>query len=308
MSVRFLTWFIVLCVAPSAISLWSIAAAAQELSPRAYWPAPRGTNVFAVGYQYSSGDVVTDPSLPITGVESKIDFAQVTYQHTLSVLGRTSNLQVNLPYTQGLSEGFVEGEFRSRHISSMADARFRVSVNLRGAPTMDASGFQALLANPRTIIGASILIQAPTGGYEPDKLINAGTNRWAVKPALGVIWPVRSDLLLEFELGAWIFDDNDNFLGAIRRQDPIFSGEFHLIKLIRPGLWAALDVNYYVGGRTTVGGVERADRQRNSRLGGTVVFPFKGQHAIRVGFSTGIVTESGGDFENFTLSYFYAWL
>jgi len=39
-----------------------------------------------------------------------------------------------------------------------------------------------------------------------------------------------------------------------------------------------------------------------------VVFPFKRQHAIRVGFSTGIVTESGGDFENFTLSYFYAWL
>jgi len=242
--VRFLTWCVLLCVAPSAISLWSIGAAAQELSPRAYWPAPRGTNVFAVGYQYSGGDVVTDPSLPITGVESKIDFAQVTYQHTLSVLGRTSNLQVNLPYTQGLSEGFVEGEFRSRHISAMADARFRVSVKLRGAPTMDASDFQALLANPRTIIGASILIQAPTGGYEPDKLINAGTNRWAVKPALGVIWPVRSDLLLEFELGAWIFDDNDNFLGTIRRQDPIFSGEFHLIKLIRPGLWAALDVNY----------------------------------------------------------------
>ena len=54
--------------------------------------------------------------------------------------------------------------------------------------------------------------------------------------------------------------------------------------------------------------VERADRQQNARLGGTVVFPFKGQHAIRVGYSTGIATKSGGDFENFSLSYLYAWL
>jgi len=306
--VPFLTWYCLLCIALSAISLWSNAAAAQELNPRAYLPAPRGTNVFAVGYQYSGGDVVTDPSLPITGVDSKIEFAQVTCQHTLSVSGRPANLQVNLPYTRGSSERFAEGEFRSRHISATADVRFRVSVNLRGAPTMNASGFQALRANPQTIIGARILVQAPTSGYEPDKLINAGTNRWAVKPALGAIWPLRPIWLLEFELGAWIFGDNDDFLGTIRQQDPIFSTEFHLIKRVRPGFWASLDVNYYVGGRTTVGGNERADRQRNSRLGGTVVFPFKGQHAIRVGYSTGIVTESGGDFENFTLSYLYAWL
>ena len=31
--------------------------------------------MFAVGYQYSRGDVITDPSLPITGVDSKIEFA-----------------------------------------------------------------------------------------------------------------------------------------------------------------------------------------------------------------------------------------
>ena len=50
------------------IILWSSAAAAQELTPRAYWPAPNGTNVVSLGYQYTTGDVVTDPTLPITGV------------------------------------------------------------------------------------------------------------------------------------------------------------------------------------------------------------------------------------------------
>ena len=82
---------------------------------------------------------MTDPSLPITGVDSKIDFAQLSYQRTLSLFARTANMQFNVPYTWGSTEGFAEGEFRSRHISAMADARVRLSVNLLGAPPMDVA-------------------------------------------------------------------------------------------------------------------------------------------------------------------------
>jgi hypothetical protein len=290
-----------------AISCWSTVAVGQELTPRAYWPAPRGTNVAVVGYQYSTGDVVTDPSLPISGVDSRINFVHISYIRTFNLLGRTANVQVNLPYTRGTVDGFAEGEFRSRHISGVTDARVRLSVNLLGAPTMDVAEFQELRAKPRTLFGASILIQAPTGGYEPDKLINPGANRWAVKPAFGFIIPVRPTLLVEVEVGAWLFGDNDEFLGATREQDPILSSEFHLVKRIRTGFWASLDVNYYVGGRTTIDQEVRADLQRNSRIGGTVVFPFKRRFAIRSSYSTGIVTESGGDFETFTLSYLRVW-
>ena len=42
-------------------------------------------------------------------------------------------------------------------------------------------------------------------------------------------------------------------------------------------------------------------------LGATLVFPIKGRHALRTSISTGAVTESGGDYEIFTLSYLYAW-
>ena len=36
------------------------AAEAQQLSPRAYWPAPRGTTVLTLGYEYSTGDTLTE--------------------------------------------------------------------------------------------------------------------------------------------------------------------------------------------------------------------------------------------------------
>ncbi len=258
-------------------------------------------------YQYSSGDVLTDPSLPIEGVEAELQFGSLTYVRTLDLFDRTANLQLNVPYAWGDAQGFVEGQFRSRGISNIADARARLSFNLLGAPAMDAQEFQALRAAPRPIIGASLLVSMPTGDYDNTKIFNAGSNRWAVKPAIGVIYPLRRTVLLEFEIGGWFFEDNDEFQGAVREQDPILSTEFHVIKRIRPGFWASLDLNYYAGGRTTVDGVRRDDRQENSRIGATLLWPFRRGHALRMSASTGISTNAGGEFDTVTIAYLRVW-
>ncbi len=65
-------------------SLWAAGAAAQELSPRSYWPAPRGTKVLISGYVYSSGDVLTDPSLPVYDVDSRLHTAVLGYLQTFT--------------------------------------------------------------------------------------------------------------------------------------------------------------------------------------------------------------------------------
>ena len=268
---------------------------------------PNGTNVLVLGYQHTSGDIVTDPSLPLTGVDSKIDFLQVAYQRSFGLFGRTANVQLSLPYSRGSTEGIVDGEFLSRETSGFTDSRVRFSINLRGAPSMDNAAFRALLQDPRLIIGASLLVQPPTGEYESDKAINLGTNRWAAKPAVGLIWPIRPDLLFEADVGVWLFGDNDDFLGQTREQDPLLSTEFHLVKQFGPRFWASLDANFYVGGQTNIGDSNPANFQRNSRAGVTFYGRTKGGHAIRSSFSTGTVTESGGDYDVFTLSYLYAW-
>jgi len=43
----------------AVLSLLATTGAAQELTPRAYWPAPKGTKVAVLGYSYSTG-VVTE--------------------------------------------------------------------------------------------------------------------------------------------------------------------------------------------------------------------------------------------------------
>ena len=104
------------CVALAFLTtgLTCATAVAQELVPRAYWPAPDGTKVVGFAYQYSAGDVLVDPSLPVTGVDSKIHVGQFSYTQVFALAGRTANVQLSLPFTSSLSTGFLEGEPRSR--------------------------------------------------------------------------------------------------------------------------------------------------------------------------------------------------
>lgn len=165
---------------------------AQELSPRAYWPAPKGTMVGVLGYSYSWGDVLMDPSLPITGVDSRIHVGFAAYLQTLSVFGRTANFLIEIPYIIGNSKGALAGVPRTRDISGIADIGVTLSANLLGAPSMTPKEFQELRANPHPILGASVKVLIPTGFYETDKLINVGANRWAVKPELGYMIPLEN--------------------------------------------------------------------------------------------------------------------
>ena len=179
----------------------------------------------------------------------------------------------------------------------------RFAINLLGAPALDAAGMRELRASPRPLVGASVTVTAPTGQYDEDRIISLGTNRWSVKPELGAIVPLGGGLLFEVDAGVWFFEDNDEFVGSTREQDPVWNLQLHLVRRFRPGFWASLNANFYGGGRTTVDGVENSDLQRNSRLGATLVYPFARGQALRLSLSTGTVTETGGDFELFSIAW-----
>ena len=283
----------------------NVDALAQDLTPRTYWPAPKGTQLVVLGYAHQTGDIVTDPSIPVTGVDSSIDSAVLAYQQTIELFGRTGNIQLEVPYVDGTTTGMVSDVPGRRDVAGIGDVAATLTINLLGAPSMSAADFREMRQSPRPILGASIKVLAPTGEYEADKLINIGTNRWAVRFQLGYIRPLTPKWLLEASMGAWFFEDNDDFLGETRKQDPIGALNLHLVRRFSPGFWASLDVNYYVGGHTTVGDERKADLQRNSRLGFSLAYPFKRRHAVKLGISEGLATESGGDFRTITLNYVY---
>ncbi|MEH6580345.1 MAG: transporter [Halioglobus sp.] len=277
---------------------------AQELTPRAYWPAPKGTRVATIGYSYVTGDIIPDPSLPLTGVDSTIGSLTLGYLQTIDLWGRTANVIVELPYSDGDTVGTGNfGENLKREYQGMGDVSATLSVNFLGAPSMTPPEFAELLRDPGLIIGGSLKLVAPTGRYDSDRLINVGANRWAMKAELGVIAPIREKWLLEVDLGGWFFADNDDFLGFTKEQDPIAGLQVHLVHIFNRGFWASLDTSFYTGGRSKVGDRRLDDLQRDSKLGLTLVYPMGGKQALKVGYSMGSVNDNDEDFDVFILAY-----
>lgn len=283
--------------------MWAAVGAAQELTPRTYWPAPKGTKVAVVGYSYATGDVLFDPSIPLYGVESRINAGILAYLQTLSLWGRTTNILVELPYSWGTTEGILVDDPARRDFSGFGDLGITLTINLLGAPSLTPKDFVELRAKPHPILGAGLKVVAPTGKYESDRLINVGSNRWMARAQLGSIIPLKHKLQLEFAASAWFLGDDDDFLPGKKEQEPVFAAEVHLVKRFKPGFWASLDLTYFTGGRQTIGGNRLGDVQRNLKIGGTVVVPFRGRQAIKVGYANGVVTKFGTDFSQLLVTY-----
>jgi hypothetical protein len=285
------------------VCAWAPQADAQDLTPRSYWPAPRGTRLAIAGYSRVRGDVLFDPTLPVSGVDSDAGTAIVGYLQTFSLWGRTANVVAELPYSWGTTRGLVEDMPAQRDFSGLGDLGLTVSVNLLGAPTMTPADFKALRAAPHPILGVSVKVIAPTGSYDGDRLVNVGANRWAARLDFGAIVPLRRKWLLELDVGAWFFTDDDDYLPGTREQEPIYNLQAHLIRRFSPGFWASLDANYFTGGRQTIGGDELVDVQHNSRIGAMLVVPIAGRHAIKLGYFVGVRTDFGSDFDQFLMTY-----
>ena len=196
----------------------------------------------------------------------------------------------------------------------MADTMMRLSVNVLGAPAQTPAEF-IKSGLPRSLLGASLKVLAPSGKYDPTLLINVGTNRWAFKPELGYtrhVGPVTVDAYA----GVWFFTTNNEFFAGgataplnTRTQAPIGALEFHVSYDVKPRLWISADINYWRGGRTSVNGIESTNSlQANSRIGVTGSVPLTRRQAIKVSFSEGMVVRIGGNFRVLSVGWQYGWV
>ncbi len=290
---------------PVIILAFARVATAQELEPRSYSPSPVGANFLVLSYAYQSGDILFDPALPFTDVEAKLNSGVIAYGRTFGLAGRSASALVALPYVWGEASGEVFEQRRSITRSGLADLRMRFAMNLVGSPALKPREFAA--RKHKTTLGASLTVVAPTGQYDPNLLINIGSNRWSFKPEIGVAHPIGR-WYLELYGGVWLFTDNNNFFrGARREQKPLGTIQTHISYTIRPRMWLAADVTFYSGGRTTIDDVVKADLQKNSRVGLAFSLPVGRSYSVKVAWARGLTTRIGGNFNTVSVAWQYTW-
>jgi Putative MetA-pathway of phenol degradation len=287
----------------------ALPASAQNLNPRAFWPAPVGTNVFSFGYAYADGGILVDPSLPIEDGTSQSHGLKAGYVRYFGLAGRTSSIALEVPRGEADLKGLLQGEERERRLSGLGGIELRLAVNLKGAPRMTPEEFRDFLGGPKSLFGFSLRVTAPTGRYDVDRFFNLGTNRWSARPELGYAL-YRRGWIAELTGGVRFFTDNDDFVGMVREQDPISSINVQVgryFKQTKPDFWFSLGIAYASGGRTTVDGIENNDLQQNSVVGLVLAYPLGRRQALRFGVNTSLRTSIGEKSTTGLLAYSKAW-
>lgn len=290
----------------TAAMLTTSAVLAQDMEPRAYAASPVGVSFLAVLGGHSSGAVLVDPSLPIEDVRASVNSLGVGLGRTFDLFGHTALVVAALPFAWAEATGRVGETTGQASRTGLADPRIKLSVNLVGGRALSVPEFAR--TQRTTIVGVSLAAIPPLGQYDRTKLVNLGANRWALKPEIGVSRLI-SKWTIDGYAGVWFATANDEFYpgASVRTQRPIVALQAHVSYTARPRLWIAGDGTWYSGGRTTVDGLEKADLQRNSRIGVTVSFPIAGRQSLKVSASTGATTRVGSDFRTIAAAWQVSW-
>ncbi|MHC1745342.1 MAG: transporter [Syntrophobacteraceae bacterium] len=289
----------------AALVTYPLTARAQDIEPRAYSNAPVGVNFLIAGYAYTQGGLAFDPSLPVKDPQLETHNAVLAYARVLDLWGKSGKVDAIVPYTWLGGSASLDGQTVQRKVNGLADAKFRLSVNLYGAPALTLKEFASYRQD--LIIGASLQMSVPSGQYDSNKLVNIGTNRWSFKPEVGISKAV-GPWTLEAAAAATLYTDNNDFFGDnTRSQDPLYTLQGHAIYSFPLGIWASLDTTYLAGGRSTLNGTQNNDLQQNWRLGGTLAFPVNVHNSIKLYASSGVASRTGNDYDLIGIAWQYRW-
>ncbi len=289
---------------------------AQDLSPRAYVITPLHSNAITLTYSFYDGNLSLN-GLPISGATGTYSVPIFSYYHAFSFFGRSANVVASLPYAFGNFRGTAFGAERNLYRSGLLDSVYRVSVNLKGGPAMAPKKF--VKWHQKILLGASLKVMAPTGQYDPTKLINWSNNRWGFKPEFGYSQRWAGRWILDGYFGVWFYTTNPEFFSRnaffsginSQSQKPIGALEGHLSYDFKgsPRLWASLDGNFWFGGTTSLNGIPNPfSRQANSRIGGTFSTPITRHQSLKFSYSDGTYIRFGGNYQNVSLAWQYSWL
>ncbi len=266
---------------------------AQEIEARAYSNAPIGMNFVTGGIAQAKSGSYT------------LNTQALSLTHVIDVAGQSGRLTLVVPYSELTGTGRVGGQTINASAEGLSDPMIKASVNLYGAPALTNSEFQNYQQD--LIIGASIAATIPWGEYNNNQMINVGANRSLIQPAMGfsqAVGPWR----LELAGMATIYTSNTSYLGSnTLSQNPIYSGETHVIYYFPNTAWISADATYYTGGQTYINGNPVNGVQENWRFGSTLSYPINKQNSIRLSGSKGVYSRTDTSYNAVGISWQYRW-
>ncbi len=282
---------------------WTGQTFAQDLEPRRWSQMPTGINFAGIGIGHIEGDIFFDPVLLVEEATFDLEAVGLVYIRSFSVAGKSARVDFSLPYRAGRWEGTVDGEFVHFRRRGLSDPRIRFSMLLYGGPAQTPAEF-AKSKRSNTVVGAAVAVTMPFGEYSSERLINLGTNRWTVRPQLGVTHS-RGKWTGELTGSVFLYSDNNEFWQDTKLEsDPLWALQAHLVYTFKPGLWTSVGMAYGIGGEAKVNDIAKNNLSGNWLSALSFGFPIDRRQGIKISLLTGRTQKpTGVDIDSLVLAY-----
>ena len=197
---------------------------AQFSDPRTYDNAPVGINQVELSYAYVHGNASIDTSLVVTGARFDLNQGTIDYTHYFGALHRLMWAEAAVPLAA--LAGSIAGTNIEGSATGAGDSSYGLGILLKGGPGLRVSEFETY--KPRTVLGVSLTVTAPSGVYRSNKILNLGSDRWSFKPEIALSHPFGPGQKWEIDAYANAFFYTDNDGREILGQQPLPGLEGHL--------------------------------------------------------------------------------
>src|SRR5262249_1577292 len=289
-----------------ALALLSSQAGAQFTDPRTYNVSPVGINQLELNYAHVHANASIDTSLIITGAKVDLNQGIIDYTRYFGLLHRLTWVEAGVPVA-GL-RGSVVGTSIQGSTVGAGDSSYAVGILLKGGPVLSMAEFEKFKAT--ATVGVSLTITAPTGSYNPNKVLNLGSDRWSFKPEVAMSHPFGPKQKWEVEAygNAYFYTDNTSYHGReVLKQQALPGLEGHLSYSLNDRLWTSLDARYSFRGSTLVNGVDQNNPQSNFILGSEMNISLNARNSLALEFGKALVHRNGPSVVGFSVKYDYTW-
>lgn len=281
-------------------------ASAQFTDPRTYENAPVGTNQVELAYAYARANTSIDTSLVVTGARLDLHQGTVGYTRYFGWLRRLMWIQAAIPIAN--LGGSISGTNVHGSIAGTGDSSYAVSMLVKGGPALEEAQFEHL--TPRTTLGVSVGVTAPTGAYDSGRLLNLGADRWSFKPEIGLSHPFGTEhkWVLDVYGNAYWYTDNTAYRGReVLRQQPLLGLEGHISYSFNDRIWTSFDTRYSGRAATVIDGVHQDNPQRNFIVGGEMNLSLTASSSLIVQFGKAVAHRNGPAVAGIAVKYDYTW-
>ena len=241
---------------------------------------PDKTTIASLRLHYLHSNLAVDPASVADRAHLNTILGVFQFVQALNFTGDQGFIFLVVPASRIQAVAQSQSATMSKSISGLGDTQLGFVYGVHGTPALAPADYAR--HPPGLAISLLAKLFFPTGDYSPDRSINIGANRRALRLGIPVVYAIGEGMAdphlttIEAMPTVTFFGPNDRPYAADRtKQKPLFIFEGHLTHGFMSGFWGSLDLLWREGGSVNVDGVNAENSQNALSLGatGTVSLP-----------------------------------